>query len=118
FPAQTDVPQRVVRLEPQLEKFRLSFDTVEKRKQNLGRAMDNLYHFLNLTGLVALMLGGVGVAGAIHVHVKQKLGTVAVLRCLGGSVAQIFAVYLAQGLALGLFGAVLGGALGIAIPTV
>jgi putative ABC transport system permease protein len=70
FPAETDVPELVARLQPQLEKFRLNFDTVEKRKQNLGRAMDNLYHFLNLTGLVALMLGGVGVAGAIHVHVK------------------------------------------------
>ena len=117
FPAQTDVPQLVARLQPQLEKFRLSFDTVEKRKQNLGRAMDNLYHFLNLTGLVALMLGGVGVAGAIHVHVKQKLGTVAVLRCLGGSVAQVFAVYLAQGIALGALGALLGTGLGVMVQT-
>jgi putative ABC transport system permease protein len=117
FPARTDVPQLVARLEPQLEKFRLSFDTVEKRKQNLGRAMDNLYHFLNLTGLVALMLGGVGVAGAIHVHVKQKLGTVAVLRCLGGSAGRVFAVYLAQGIALGALGALLGTALGAMAQT-
>lgn len=117
FPARTDVPQLVARLQPQLEKFRLNFDTVEKRKQNLGRAMDNLYHFLNLTGLVALMLGGVGVAGAIHVHVKQKLGTVAVLRCLGGSVAQVFAVYLAQGIALGAVGALLGTGLGVMVQT-
>jgi len=115
FPAPTDVPQLVARLEPQLEKFRLSFDTVEKRKQNLGRAMDNLYHFLNLTGLVALMLGGVGVAGAIHVHVKQKLAAVAVLRCLGGSVAQVFAVYLAQGIALGALGGLLGAGVGVAV---
>jgi len=117
FPPQTNVAQLAARLEPQLEKFRLNFDTVEKRKQNLGRAMDNLYHFLNLTGLVALMLGGVGVAGAIHVHVKQKLASVAVLRCLGGSVAQVFAVYLAQGLALGALGALLGAGLGLAAQT-
>ena len=51
------------RLEPQLEKFRLSFDTVEKRKQNLGRAMDNLYYFLNLTGLIALHAGRPGSGG-------------------------------------------------------
>ena len=117
FPAGTDVARLVARVEPQLEKFRLNVDTVEKRKQNLGRAMDNLYHFLNLTGLVALMLGGVGVAGAIHVHVKQKLGTVAVLRCLGGSVGQVFSVYLAQGIALGTVGALLGVALGVAVET-
>ena len=79
--------------------------------------MDNLYHFLNLTGLVALMLGGVGVAGAIHVHVKQKLATVAVLRCLGGTAARVFAVYLAQGIALGALGALLGAGLGVMVQT-
>jgi putative ABC transport system permease protein len=118
FPPQTNVEELVARLEPQLEKFRLGFDTVEKRKQNLGRAMDNLYHFLNLTGLIALMLGGVGVAGAIHVHVKQKLPTAALLRCLGGSVGQVFAVYLAQGIALGAAGGVAGAALGVAVQTI
>jgi putative ABC transport system permease protein len=112
-----DVPKLVERIRPQLEKFRLGHDTVEERKRELGRSMDNLYHFLNLVGFVALLLGGVGIASAIHVHVKQKLGTVAVLRCLGGSVAQTFAVYLAQSMALGLFGAVLGAALGVAIQT-
>ena len=117
FPAQTRVPQLLARLQPQLDKFRLNSDTVEKRKQNLGRAMDNLYHFLNLTGLVALMLGGVGVAGAIHVHVKQKLPTVAVLRCLGGTAAQVFAVYLAQGIALGALGALIGAGLGAMAQT-
>jgi putative ABC transport system permease protein len=117
FPPATDMTELVSRLEPQWQKLRLNYDTVEKRKQNLGRAMDNLYHFLNLTGLVALILGGVGVAGAIHVHVKQKLGTVAVLRCLGGTVAQVFSIHLAQGIALGAVGALLGAGLGLAIQS-
>ena len=58
------------------------------------------------------MLGGLGVAGAIHVHVKQKLRTAALLRCLGGSVGQVFSVYLAQGIALGAMGALLGAGAG------
>jgi putative ABC transport system permease protein len=112
-----DVPKLVERIRPELEKLHLGHDTVEERKRELGRSMDNLYHFLNLVGFIALLLGGVGIASAIHVHVQQKLGTVAVLRCLGGSIAQTFAVYLAQGTALGLFGAALGGAVGIAIQS-
>ena len=112
-----DVSQVVENIKPQLDKLRLSHETVEQRKRDLGRAMDNLYHFLNLVGFVALLLGGVGVASAIHVHVKQKLGTVALLRCLGGSVAQTFAVYVAQGAALGLLGAGLGAVLGVAIQS-
>ena len=117
FGPDIDVPALVERIRPQLEKLRLGHDTVEERKRDLGRSMDNLYHFLNLVGFIALLLGGVGIASAIHVHIKQKLGTVAVLRCLGGSVAQTFAIYLAQGMALGLFGAVLGGGLGLAIQS-
>jgi putative ABC transport system permease protein len=115
FAADRDVPKLVEQIRPQLDEHRLSANTVDERKRDLGRSMDNLYHYLNLVGFIALLLGGVGVASAIHVHVKQKLGTVAVLRCLGGSVAQTFAVYLAQGMALGLLGAVLGAALGIGI---
>ena len=112
-----DVEKLVKEVQPELDKFRLSHDTVSERKRDLGRAMDNLYHFLNLGGFIALLLGGVGVASAIHVHVKEKLGTVALLRCLGGSVAQTFAIYLAQGMALGLFGAIVGAALGVAIQS-
>jgi len=115
LPPGANVTELVNSLKPQFEKFRLHADTVEERKRELGRAMDNLYHFLNLVGFIALLLGGVGVASAIHVHVKQKLNTVAVLRCLGGSVAQAFSIYLAQGMALGAFGAVAGAALGVGI---
>jgi putative ABC transport system permease protein len=114
----TNVTEMVSALRPQFEKLRLRTDTVEERKRELGRAMDNLYHFLNLVGFIALLLGGVGVASAIHVHVKQKLNTVAVLRCLGSSVAQAFSIYLAQGMALGAFGAVAGAALGVGIQMV
>jgi putative ABC transport system permease protein len=115
LPAGVDAAKLVEKLKPQLDKARLSHSTVEERKRDLGRSMDNLYSYLNLVGFIALLLGGVGVASAIHVHVKQKLGTVAVLRCLGGTVAQTFAIYLAQGMALGMFGAMLGAALGVAI---
>jgi putative ABC transport system permease protein len=115
LPESTNVTATVERLKPQLEKLRLRTDTVAERKRDLGRAMDNLYHFLNLVGFIALLLGGVGVASAIHVHVKQKLNTVAVLRCLGTPVSQAFSIYLAQGIALGAFGAIVGAALGIVI---
>lgn len=117
FGPDTNVTALVERIRPQLEKLRLQHDTVAERKRDLGRSLENLYHFLNLVGFIALLLGGVGIASAIHVHIKQKLGSVAVLRCLGCSVAQTFAIYLAQGMALGLFGSMLGGLLGLAIQS-
>jgi putative ABC transport system permease protein len=100
------------------EKFpamRLSFETVEERKRNLGRALANLDGFLSLVGFVALVLGGVGVASALHAYIREKVPTVAVLRCLGASAGQGLAVYLVQGLAVGLAGALAGGILGVAV---
>ena len=93
----------------------LGYDTVAERKRDLGRALDNIENFLGLVGFVALFLGAIGVASAIHVYVGQKIPTVAVLRCLGATARQSFGVYLVQGIALGVFGAVVGAALGLGI---
>jgi len=97
---------------------RLSFDTVEGRRKELGRALTNIDGFLNLVGFIALFLGGIGVASALHVYARQKIETVAILRCLGAGAGQSFAVYLVQGLALGLVGAALGGLVGIGIQAI
>ncbi len=115
FPAGTDVGVLVKDRKPEFDQLRLSSDTVKQRQENLGRSMENLTNFLSLVGFIALLLGGVGVASAIHTHVKQKLPSVAVLRCLGATNAQTFAIYLAQSMALGAIGAGGGAALGVVV---
>lgn len=115
LPDTTDVEKLVRKLRPRIEKLTLSSDTVEERKKSLGRAMENLNRFLSLGGFIALLLGAIGIASAIHVHVKQKTASVAVLRCLGCSVAQTFAIYLVQAMALGLAGALAGCLIGLGI---
>jgi putative ABC transport system permease protein len=93
----------------------LGFDTVAERKRNLGRVLDNIENFLGLVGFVALFLGAIGVASAIHVYIRQKIATVAVLRCLGATARQSFAVYVVQGVALGVLGAIVGAAVGVGV---
>jgi putative ABC transport system permease protein len=105
----------VRRLRPKLDKLRLGVDTVEERKADLGNAVQNVNQFLSLGGFIALMLGAIGIASAIHVHVQQKTPSVAVLRCLGCTISQTFAIYLLQAIALGVIGAVFGASLGILI---
>jgi putative ABC transport system permease protein len=94
---------------------RLNFATAEERKQQLGDALKNVFSFTSLVGFLALFLGSVGVASAMHVFIRQRLPTVAVLRCLGTSARTSFAIYLVQGLGLGLAGSVLGAGLGLAL---
>ncbi len=106
------------RIEPLRERFRalkLDVDTADKRKEDLGRAAENLGGYLSLVAFIALLLGAVGVASAINVHVRQRLPQVAVLRCLGAPMAGTFAVYLAQALSMGVLGVVVGTAAGALI---
>jgi putative ABC transport system permease protein len=94
------------------EQQTIRFDTVEERKENLGEAFLNMNNFLNLIGFIALLLGCIGVASAVHIYVKDKLSTVAILRTLGTSGRQAFVIYLLQIVTMGLLGSVLGAALG------
>ena len=103
------------RLKNRLKAGGIRAETVEDRKRNLGKTLDRLYSFFSLIGFVALLLGGVGIASAIHVHVSGRLKTVATLRCLGCTPARATAVFLAQGAALGAFGSLAGAALGVGL---
>ena len=115
LPAGRDADAIVTEMKARFPAMRLSFDTVEQRKRNLGQALNHLDGFLSLVGFVALILGGIGVASALHAYIREKISTVAVLRCLGASGSQGLSVYLVQGLALGLAGGCVGGALGVAV---
>ncbi len=113
FPAGFDVEKLVADLRGRFRELRLGFDTVEERKRELGNSIRNVNSFLMLVGFASLFLGAIGVASAVHAHVRQKVPTVAVLRCLGARSRTAFAIYLVQGLGLGLAGAVAGAVLGV-----
>lgn len=112
MPAGTDPEVLVKGMEKQLEKANLDWDTVESRKRGIGRAFGNFGTFLNLVGFIALLLGCIGVAGAVHIYIKDKLPTVAILRCLGASGRKAFYVYLVQVAGIGLLGAIAGAVAG------
>lgn len=87
--------------------------TVKDTEANLTQAIDQLRDFLGVVGLVALLLGGIGVASGVHAFVMRKIDTVAVLRCLGATSWQVLGIYVFQAAVMGLVGAALGGVLGL-----
>lgn len=117
FPADTDVENLADRERDRMRRLRLNEDTVGERKRELGRAMENVNAFLGLTGLVAMLLGAIGVAAAMHAMVQRKLATVAVLRCLGAGSRFGLGVFWLQGVAVGCVGAVVGGLAGAGVQT-
>ena len=118
LPPATDAEALAKAMKERFKNARFQFDTVEERKRQLGTTLKDIYSFLSLIGFVALFLGAVGVASAVHVYIRQKIATVAVLRCLGASGRTGFAIYLVQGIGLGVLGSLLGAALGVAVQFV
>ena len=114
----TDVAQKITALTPQIRRLGLEFETVDKRKKDLGASVENLYRFLNLVGFISLLLGAVGIASAIQAHLQQKVRTGAILRCLGTSTSGIAFIYFIQASAISLAGALFGGLVGIGLQRI
>ncbi len=103
------------KIKPTLKKLNYSFETVQTRKEGLGEALKSVYQFFALLAFMALLLGCIGVASAVHIYAKEKREEVALLRCIGSSGWQAFNIYFIQVFCVGLLGSIIGSALGIAI---
>ena len=108
LPTSVDAESLVKKYNDDFQKLRLTQVTAKKRSENVEKAINRLYIFFNLIGFSALFLGGIGVAGAIHIHISERLRSVATLRCLGCSSSRAFSVYLAQSIAMGVLGTLAG----------
>ncbi|HUQ80222.1 MAG TPA: FtsX-like permease family protein [Gemmatimonadaceae bacterium] len=115
LPENTDPGTWLTPLRPRLERNRVRARTVVENEVNLTESIDQLSDFLGVVGLVALLLGGIGVASGVHAFVARKIDTVAVLRCLGATSRQVLIIYVLQAAVMGLVGAAAGAALGVAI---
>jgi len=115
LPEGTDPGTWLTPLRQRLERNRVRARTVVENEVNLTESIDQLSDFLGVVGLVALLLGGIGVASGVHAFVARKIDTVAVLRCLGATSRQVLIIYVLQAAVMGLVGAAVGAALGVAI---
>jgi putative ABC transport system permease protein len=96
----------------------VNFTTAREEADDLTDSLEWMARFLGLVGLAALLLGGLGVASAVHVFVREKRAQVAVLRCIGATRRTAFIAYLLQSALLGFGGALVGAVLGVAAQAV
>jgi putative ABC transport system permease protein len=108
----SDSSARAAALAPRV---RVRVRTVVDTEREFTQAVARLADFLSIIGLIALLLGGIGVASGVNAFVSSKIDTVAVLRCLGATSRQVLALYVVQAATMGLVGATAGAALGIAV---
>ncbi|WP_154855814.1 ABC transporter permease [Cyclobacterium xiamenense] len=112
FPEEFDLEALITEKKESWEEDKVRLETVQSQKESTGRSFQNLSNFLVLVAFIAVLLGCVGVGSAINVFVKEKLPSVAVLRCLGVRAKEIVFVYLVQIFIMGLFGSLLGATAG------
>ena len=103
-----DMEKLSASIRPRLEKEGFGVETVESRKKNTGRVFDDFNRFLTLLSFIALLLGCIGVASSIHIYIREKIHSIAVLRCMGASGWQAFLIYLVQVMFIGLAGSLVG----------
>ena len=94
--------------------LRDAFVRVRSYRQTEDRIAANMRraeNYLSLIGVVVVILGGIGVWSVTRVFVQQRIRSVAILKCLGATSRQVLAIYVAQMVALGVVGSMLGVAL-------
>ncbi len=81
----------------------------------LSQGLDNATAILSLICLVAMVLGAIGVAMAMHAHLEQRMDMLAILKAVGAGSADLLRIFLLQTLGLGLAGGLLGVAAGVGV---
>jgi putative ABC transport system permease protein len=81
----------------------------------LSQGLDNATAILSLICLVAMVLGAIGVAMAMHAHLEQHMDMLAILKAVGARSADLLRIFLLQTLGLGLAGGLVGVAAGVAV---
>lgn len=77
-------------------------------QDRLSESLTQVEDYLSLIGLVILVLGGIGISSVTRLFIQQKMKTIAILKCLGGTNRRVLGAYLVQVLALGGIGSLCG----------
>lgn len=84
----------------------------------ITRGLERATTFLSLVSLIAMIVGALGVATAMHAHIQQKLDSIAIMKAIGGRSSQIVRIYVAQSMMLAAAGGVAGFGLSYAVQKV
>jgi putative ABC transport system permease protein len=115
LPSSFDLEKALVLLERGLTDKSISIRTYKDMQSSLSSSIDRMGQYLGALGVIALLMGGIGVAMIVRTFMAQKLDTLAVLSCLGASSGTLFKVYLLQSMLMGLAGSILGVGIGFSL---
>ena len=95
-------------LRDELKNSLVNVRSYKESQENLSEQFSRAEDYSSLTGLVILVLGGIGISNVTRVFIEQKKKAIAVLKCVGATGTRITIAYLAQVLTMGIVGSGLG----------
>jgi putative ABC transport system permease protein len=105
----TDDPTPLAKeLRARLRGTTVQVNSYREQQENISEQFARTENYLSLTGLLILVLGGIGIWNVSRAFVEQKRRSVAVLKCLGASGGRVLSVYILQILILGTLGSIAG----------
>ena len=91
------------------------FRNRDRASPGADRFVGRMGDFLTLVGLAALVIAGIGIAGGVSSYLEVRRGSIATLKVLGASSADILRVYALQVGVAALIGSVAGLAVGVLV---
>ncbi|NQW01056.1 MAG: FtsX-like permease family protein [Rhodospirillales bacterium] len=92
--------------------------TPEEAAPGIKRFLERMTLFLSFTGLTVLLVGGLGITGAVRSYLDTKTETIATFKCLGAPGSLVFSIYMMQVLVIGGIGIIAGLLIGGAGPVI
>jgi len=110
----------VAKLKARVEDILPEAQVTDYRETNPGvtMALDRSTSLLSLVGLVALVLGAVGVAMAMRTHLLERMDSIAIMKSLGAQSGHVLRIYFLETALLGLVGGVAGVLLGVGVQMI
>ena len=84
----------------------------------IRRGLERTTSFLSLVSLLAMAVGGLGVAMIVYSHLQQRLDTIAIMKCYGATSDIVTRIFLLQTIAMGVTGSLLGVGVGFLLQGV
>jgi putative ABC transport system permease protein len=89
--------------------------TAQQALQNQQKNVQTIRYFLQIVGLLALLIGGVGIVNTMQVALRRRRTEIAMLKTAGYQRRDLYALFGVETGLLGLIGGVVGAAAGVGV---
>jgi len=112
-----DVPSQIIdELKKQFPAAGWEYKDRDRAAPGASRFFERMGQFLSLIGLAALVIAGIGVSNGVTSYLAIKRGSIATLKILGATSADVARVYLMQIAAVAALAVICGVAIGALLP--